>query len=347
MKSVYTPAHLLHDPHEEIEHSEAHAPFEHIGRAEAIHEALKADARFDVVAPTEWGTAPIAAVHDAGLMTFLEEGWRLYNDAHPGTRHVVPDVFAMAPLRDGMGPLREPASVDGRLGYWCFETTTPLTETTYEAARGAVDTALTAMQFVVDGDRVAYGLCRPPGHHAATSLYGGYCFFNNAAIVAHHLTSTLGVKVAVLDVDYHHGNGTQQIFYRRDDVMYLSLHGHPERAYPYSTGFAEETGAGRGLGSTCNYPLAARTGDDEFVGTLERAAEQIQSFGADMVVVSLGLDTFITDPICDLSVTTEGFRRCGATVAGLSLPTVVLQEGGYDVEHLGANVVAWLEGVGA
>ena len=125
MKSVYTPAHLLHDPHEEIEHSEAHAPFEHIGRAEAIHTALKADARFDVVAPTEWGTAPIAAVHDAGLLTFLEEGWRLYNDAHPGTRHVVPDVFAMAPLRDGMGPLREPASVDGRLGYWCFETTTP------------------------------------------------------------------------------------------------------------------------------------------------------------------------------------------------------------------------------
>ena len=155
------------------------------------------------------------------------------------------------------------------------------------------------------------------------------------------------MKVAVLDVDYHHGNGTQQIFYRRDDVMYLSLHGHPERAYPYSTGFAEETGAGRGMGSTCNYPLAARTGDDEFVGTLERAAEQIQLFGADMVVVSLGLDTFITDPICDLSVTTEGFRRCGATVAGMSLPTIVLQEGGYDVEHLGANVVAWLEGVGA
>jgi acetoin utilization deacetylase AcuC-like enzyme len=222
-----------------------------------------------------------------------------------------------------------------------------LTEGTYEAARGAVDTAMTAMQLVLDGEQAAYGLCRPPGHHATTSLYGGYCFFNNAAIVAHHVASTRGVKVVVLDVDYHHGNGTQEIFYDRDDVMYVSLHGDPSRAYPYTIGYADETGTGKGRGSNINVPFAARTGDDVYVNALADVMNKIHAFGAEMIVVSLGLDTFITDPICDLSVTTDGFRRCGELVKQLGLPAVVLQEGGYDVEKLGINVQSWLVGLGA
>ncbi|MFM8268339.1 MAG: histone deacetylase family protein [Ilumatobacteraceae bacterium] len=347
MKVVHTPVHRLHDPHVEFESSSTHTPFEHVGRAEAIRETLAADDRFDLIGPSHWGTAPIEAVHDPGLVRFLSEAWQLYAAEHPGTREVVPDVFYRPALRDKMSPGREPTAIGGRLGWWCFETTTPLTEGTYEAARGAVDTALTAAAVVLGGERAAYGLCRPPGHHATSSLYGGYCFFNNAAVVAHHIAATTGTKVTVLDVDYHHGNGTQQIFYDRDDVQYVSLHGDPARAYPFNVGFADETGSGRGLGSTVNVPLAARTDDDAYVSALAAVCDSISRFGPSTIVVSLGLDTFITDPIADLAVTTDGMRRCGAVVAELGLPTVVLQEGGYDVAALGANVQAWLVGLGA
>ena len=346
MKVVYTAAHLLHDPHVEFETSITHSPWEHIGRAEAIRETLQADSRFEFVEPTEWGTAPIEGVHNSGLVKFLGEGWRLYVKEHPGVREVVPDVFYRSALRDKMSAGREPESINGRVGYWCFETTTPLTEGTYEAARGAVNTALTTTRLVLDGESSAYGLCRPPGHHATTDLYGGYCFFNNAAVAAHHVASTTGSKVTVLDVDYHHGNGTQQIFYDRDDVQYVSLHGDPARAYPYSVGFADETGSGRGLGYNKNYPMPLRADDDLFVSALSTACEDVAAFGPAVLIVSLGLDTYITDPISDLAVTTPGMRRCGEVVRQLGPPTVVLQEGGYDVDALGANVHAWLSGLG-
>ena len=345
MKVVYTPAHLRHDPHVEIETSTAHAPFEHVGRAESIRAALAADELFDIVPPSDWGLEPIAAVHDPGLPQFLATAWAEYQ-AHNGPfREVVPDMFYKPGLRNKMSPGKEPALINARLGWWSWETMTPLTEGTYEAARGAVDTALTATRAVLDGDPAAYGLCRPPGHHATTSMYGGYCFFNNAAVAAHEVATSTGTKVTVLDVDYHHGNGTQEIFYDRDDVQYVSLHGDPARAYPYSIGFADETGTGRGLGANLNVPLPARTDDDAYLHALESALEAIQRFGPSLLVVSLGLDTFITDPICDLAVTTEGFGRCGAAVAELALPTVVLQEGGYDVEALGRNGQAWLRGL--
>jgi acetoin utilization deacetylase AcuC-like enzyme len=347
VKVVYTPAHLLHDPHIEFETSTTHSPWEHIGRAEAIRATLAADDRFEFLAPTAWGTAPIEAVHHPGLVKFLSEGWSLYAKAQSGVREVVPDVFFRPALRDKMSPAKEPTAIFGRIGYWCFETTTPLTETTYEAALGAVDTALTTTQLVLGGEGAAYGLCRPPGHHATSDLYGGYCFFNNAAIAANHVASTTGAKVTILDVDYHHGNGTQQIFYDRDDVQYVSLHGDPARAYPYSVGFADETGTGRGLGCNINYPMPLRANDDTYVAALADACERISSFGPSLLIVSLGLDTYITDPISDLAVTTEGMRRCGDVVRQLGLPAVVLQEGGYDVSALGANVQSWLVGLGA
>lgn len=345
MKVVHSDSYLLHAPLHEVEASGQQSPYENPRRIQSIVAALQADAACEFVAPTEWGTDPIIAVHNPGLLRFLSEAWELYTAQHPEVRDVVPDVFAMAGLRTGMSPGREPDAIGGRVGYWCFETTTPITRTTYQAARGAVDIAMSATALVLGGERASYGLCRPPGHHATRDLYGGYCFFNNAAIAAHHVAATTGTKVTVLDVDYHHGNGTQQIFYERDDVQYVSLHGDPVRAYPYTVGYADETGAGKGLGCNLNYPLPLRADDDLFVSTLGQACEQIAAFGPSMVIVSLGLDTFITDPICDLAVTTEGFRRCGDAVAQLGLPTVVLQEGGYDVDALGANVAAWLGGL--
>jgi acetoin utilization deacetylase AcuC-like enzyme len=339
--------HRLHAPEHELESSAFRAPFESPHRADVIRAALAADDQFEVDEPAEWGTAPIEAVHDPGLVRFLESAWADYQREVGPVHDVVPDVFAMPGLRAGMsglGAVGEPAPVSARLGWWCFETTTPITEGTYRAARSAIDVALSAAEAVAAGERVVYGLCRPPGHHATASLYGGYCFFNNAAVAADHLARTTGGRVAVLDVDYHHGNGTQQIFYERADVAFVSLHGDPARAYPYHTGFADETGAGRGTGSTHNVPLAAGTGDDDYLVALEQALDAVDAFGPDIVVVSLGLDPYYADPMCDLALTTEGFGRCGAAVAARGHPLVVLQEGGYADAALGANVVAWLTG---
>jgi acetoin utilization deacetylase AcuC-like enzyme len=345
VKVVYTLRHRLHHPEREFESSQFQEPYEHPGRAEAIRAALAAEDRFEFVAPDEFGIGPIEAVHDPGLVAFLATAWIEYQRDKGSTHDVVPDVFAVPALREGMGPARPPKPIAMQLGWWCFETTTPLTETTYEAARSSVDVALTAATIAASGDGIAYGLCRPPGHHAARSTYGGYCFFNNAAVVAHHLVTTTGTKIAVLDLDYHHGNGTQQIFYDRDDVLFVSLHGDPERAYPYLTGFADETGTGAGRGSNLNMPLPAGTDDDHYVPHVEEACDRIAGFRPSFVVVSLGVDTFHRDPISDLALTADGFERCGRVVAELGLPTVVLQEGGYADDDLGENVRRWLVGV--
>jgi acetoin utilization deacetylase AcuC-like enzyme len=345
VKAYASDRHRLHDPEHEIEASRLQPPFEHPGRAEAIRAALAADERFVIEDPPARGTEPIKAVHDPGLVRFLASAWEDYQrDVHP-SHDVVPDVFALPGLRAGMGEGRgEPSAVAARLGWWSFETTTPLTAGSYQAARSAVDCALAAADAVLAGERVAYGLCRPPGHHATRSLYGGYCFFNNAAVAAAHVVAATGSRVAVLDVDYHHGNGTQQIFYDRGEVAFVSLHGDPARAYPYHTGFADETGVGRGAGSTCNLPLPVGTDDDAYLTALDRALVTIDAFEPAVFVVSLGVDTYAGDPMCDLAVSTEGFGRCGQAVAALGRPLVVLQEGGYADDALGANVVSWLGG---
>lgn len=344
MRVVYSPDHELHSPEHELEKSRFQAPFEHPGRAEVIRATLAADPAFRIVAPDAWGTAPIEAVHDPGLVRFLATAWAEYQRECGPTHDVVPDVFPHPALREGMGAAAEPGPVSMRMGWWCYETTTPLTEGTYRAARASVDVALSATAAVLAGERAAYGLCRPPGHHAARAVYGGYCFFNNAAVAAQH-ASHAGAKVAVLDVDYHHGNGTQQIFYDRPDVLYVSVHADPARAYPYVTGFADETGTGAGAGTNLNLPLGAGAGDAELLDALGAALQAIDRFGADALIVSLGLDMYGRDPIADLAVTTEGFEASGALVAQLGLPTAALQEGGYASAELGLNAQAWLRGL--
>lgn len=334
--------HRGHDPQHELEASTVQDPFEHPGRAEAIRRTLVADPRFSIVEPADAGTAVIEAVHDPGLVRFLETAWAEYQ-IEVGPRHdVTADVFHLAALRDGMGPARPPVPVSGRLGWWCFETTTPLTEGTYDAARSAVDCAVGATNAVLGGERSAYALCRPPGHHAAAALYGGYCFFNNAAIAAHHAVSAGHGRVSIVDVDYHHGNGTQQIFYRRGDVQFVSLHADPSRVYPYVTGHADETGAGPGLGSTLNLPLAAGADDAGYLAVLERAIDAVSAFDPGLVIVSLGLDAYADDPICDLALTVDGFTAMGRALAELDRPTVVVQEGGYATDALGELATAFL-----
>jgi acetoin utilization deacetylase AcuC-like enzyme len=341
---VATTRHRGHAPQLEVELGVPHAPFEHPGRAEVIASAL---AEWPTVEPREFGADAIERVHDPDLVRFLADAWsRFQHDVRP-QHDVVPDAFFHAGLRRGMGePSLRPTDVVAQLGYWCTETVTPLTEGTYDAARSAVDVALTATDIAMRGDAAAvYGLCRPPGHHATRDAYGGYCFFNNAAVAAQHAIDAGTARVTVLDVDYHHGNGTQQIFYDRGDVQYVSLHGDPRRAYPFYVGFADEIGVGRGSGANVNVPLAAATDDEAFVIELARACEQIGAFAPEVLIVSLGLDTFGGDPIADFRLTADGFEACGGVVAGLGLPTVVLQEGGYASDALGVNVRRWLTGV--
>jgi acetoin utilization deacetylase AcuC-like enzyme len=341
MRVVASDEHRRHAPVHEVNLGLAIPTFERPDRADRIREVLAADDRFDIVAPRAHGRAPIEAVHADGLIGFLERAWPELHARH-GRDEFTAEVMFHPGLRRGMPDGHEPTEIEAAFGWWCFETATPLVEGTYAAARASVDIALTAADHVLSGDRAAYGLCRPPGHHAARDVYGGFCFFNNAAVVAEHIARSTGSRVTVLDVDYHHGNGTQQIFYDRADVQFVSLHGDPERAYPWFLGFADEIGTGAGRGTTLNVPLAAGTDDDAYLARLGDAAEAIVAFAPSVVVVSLGTDTYWNDPISDLALTAHGYAWCGALVASLGLPTVVLQEGGYDIDAIGANVHSWI-----
>ena len=204
--------------------------------------------------------------------------------------------------------------------------------------------ALTGQKLVAQGERAAFALCRPPGHHAGADTYGGYCFLNNAAIAAQALRDGGAERVAILDVDYHHGNGTQAIFYDRADVLFLSLHGHPAQEYPYFAGYAEETGAGAGEGFNRNFPMRWGTGFDVWGDALEQSCRRASAYRPDALVVSLGLDTFEGDPISHFKLESEDYLRVGARIAALGLPTLFVMEGGYAVEALGVNTVNVLSG---
>ena len=340
MKTFYSEKHKLRDAKTELYGGQLVQPFERPSRAEYIHDRVAEVGLGPIVTPDDFGMGPILKVHDADFVQFLQEAWALWEkEGFKG--EALPTCWPSRRMSN-----KKPAFIEGQLGFYALASETSYTDGTWEAAYASAQVALSATQEVLSGEH-AFALCRPPGHHAAYDMYGGYCFLNNAAVSAQYMRDNGKKRVAIVDVDFHHGNGTQEIFYDRDDVMYVSLHGDPARAYPYTIGYADEVGAGKGRGSNINIPFAARTGDDVYVNALADVLNKIHAFGAEMIVVSLGLDTFITDPICDLSVTTDGFRRCGELVKQLGLPAVVLQEGGYDVDKLGINVQSWLVGLGA
>jgi acetoin utilization deacetylase AcuC-like enzyme len=350
MHVVYTSAHLAHDITHETFLGESIPAYEVAERAERIRSVLVADDAFRLVEPTEHGLDPILAVHDPGLVRFLESAWPELQRQAIQRDHLVADTYPNPAMFEGFGEdairrLREPIAIGGRAGWWGLDTACPLVAGTYGAARAAVDVALTTADLVLEGGALAaYGLCRPPGHHAARAMYGGYCFFNNAAIAAESVVRRTAEPVAVLDLDYHHGNGTQQIFWRRGDVRYVSIHADPDREYPFFLGRADETGEGDGAGANLNLPLAAGTTDDEYLVALGRALEAIAEAPGAVVVVSLGFDTYGLDPIGDFALTTAVYHECGRRVAALGRPLVILQEGGYHRPSLGENARAWLRG---
>jgi acetoin utilization deacetylase AcuC-like enzyme len=236
-----------------------------------------------------------------------------------------------------------PTHIVGRLGWHAADTAAPISKGTYAAACAATDVATTAAQLVMDGEDAVYALCRPPGHHAYADMSGGFCFFNNSAVAAAQLRLQ-HERVAILDVDVHHGNGTQGIFYERPDVLTVSIHADPVFFYPFVWGYAHERGAGPGLGANLNIPLPKGTGDDDYIKAIGEAEKTIRAFAPGALVVALGLDASEHDPLAGLAVTTAGFRRIGAAIARLGLPTVFAQEGGYLSDILGANLTAVLGG---
>lgn len=298
------------------------------------HEATAHDDRF------------LDAVHDRGLLDFLRtaaDDWAQgpYDDL-VGQDRVVPYLFPTGALVAGMTP-SPPVAMHARAGQYCYDTMTLVGPGTWEAARAAVDVALTAADLVSAGERAAYALCRPPGHHVTPLGYGGSCYLNNAAVAAEALRAAGHGRVAVIDVDAHHGNGTQAVFWERGDVRYGSLHVDPAAGwFPHVFGHATETGAGAGAGATRNLPLPEGTGDGPWVDAVARLAEWASD--CDALVVSLGVDAAGDDPESPLQVTADGFHAAGRVLGGLGVPSVLVQEGGYDLANMGRLVAAYLEG---
>ena len=339
--------HLAHDGLIEVASGREIPCYESPARAIAIRDALVADGRFALEAPDRHGPDPIVAVHDPDLADLVDHAWAdAVADGWEAGRALLPDTFLLGAYAGPMALEALPAGRHLRLGARCFDTATPIVAGTAAAAHASVDIALSAADRVVAGAPLAYGLCRPPGHHAGRNLIGGYCFFNNAAIVAESVLARGAERVAILDIDFHHGNGTQQIFWERADVLYVSLHGDPRGIYPYYSGYATERGSRDGLGTTLNLPLPPGTDGDAYMGTLADGLDAIRDFDADApLVVSVGFDTYHADPICNLALHTDDYHRIAGAIAALGMPVIALQEGGYAVDALGANAVAFLGGL--
>ncbi len=320
-----------HDIHHVRERGYVEAP----ARIEAILGKLQKSGMVTSLPVKHFSERHITAVHDRQFVRYL----KTVCAALPEEETVYPYVF---PVRNASRPPKDRAT---RAGYYCIDTFTPLTRNAFPAASGAVDCALTAASQLLIGHRLAYALIRPPGHHAERALFGGFCYLNNSAIAAHYLSST--GKVAVLDIDYHHGNGTQEIFYHRPDVLTVSIHGHPRFAYPYFSGFAEERGADSGLGYNFNLPLPEHLTAARYRETLLRALKRITRFKPQFLIVALGFDTGLGDPTGSWPLRTEDFHNNGQLIGGLHLPTLVVQEGGYDTGQLGDYALHFLTGLSA
>ena len=338
MKIVYSEAHRLHFPQGEIYGGELVTPFERPSRMEYILRELDQRGLRERIAPGPLDMRLLRRVHDRGYLDFLATAWAAWSAA--GYRgEILPTVFPQRGLRQ-----RRPLHIDGQVGYYAHSAETCIAAGTWAAARAAAAVANTGQRLLGAGERAAFALCRPPGHHAHRDLYGGYCFLNNAALAAEGLRGAGCARVAVLDIDFHHGNGTQNIFYARDDVLFCSLHGDPRHAYPHFLGYKDETGTGAGEGANVNYPLLPGTRWAEWSRALDSACRRIKAHGVDALVVSLGVDTFKDDPISFFKLESEDYLACGARIARLGLPTLFVMEGGYAVEAIGVNTVNVLVG---
>lgn len=338
MLTIHSDEHKLRDSRTELFGGELVYPHERPTRVKYILDRIAETRLGEVRAPEDHGPDPILRVHDPGLVEFLKTAWEEWKKTgYQG--EAIPTCWPARRMA-----MKIPDHIEGKMGYYALSSETSISEGTWEASLAAVNVALSGAAVIDAGERSVFSLCRPPGHHAARDMYGGYCFLNNAAIAAQHYIDRGAARVAVLDVDFHHGNGTQDIFYERGDVLYLSLHGDPRDAFPHFLGYADETGLGEGEGCNVNYPMKPGTAWDQWGSALDDALTRIGKFGAEILVVSLGVDAFETDPISFFKLTSVDYTTCGAAVARLGLPTHFVMEGGYDIDEIGINTVNVLQG---
>lgn len=323
---------VVNDRHD-IHHVRDRGYVESPVRVKSILKKLDESGLFVQIKPRPFGDRHLYPVHTPELVNYLKHACAEMDEG----KSLYPYIF---PIRNKTRPPKEPAVL---AGYYCIDTFTPINRNAYPAARRAVDCALTAATEVLNGRRIAYALVRPPGHHAESSVFGGFCYFNNSAVAAHYL-SGYG-KTVVLDIDYHHGNGTQEIFYRRGDVLTVSIHGHPSFAYPYFSGFAEECGEVEGDGFNLNLPLPESVDGPQYLKALRKALDKIEAFNPSFLIVALGLDPAKGDPTGTWSLLAKDFEENGRMIGALGLPTVVIQEGGYRTRTLGVNAMRFFKGL--
>ncbi len=338
MITVHSEKHKLRNSKTELHGGELVEPFERPSRVSYVLDRIAAVDLGEVVAPDDFGMETILQIHYKGFVDFLQSAWAEWQvEGYNGEAMVT------------CWPARRmaqkcPNHIEGKLGYYALASETSISQGTWEAAYASAQVALTGAKLVMEGADGAFALCRPPGHHAAYDMFGGYCFLNNAAIAAQSFLNNGAKRVAVLDVDFHHGNGTQDIFYTRDDVQFLSLHGQPEDAFPHFLGYADEIGQGAGEGFNHNYPMASGTGFEEWRAALLQALAKVKAFQPDALVISLGVDTFENDPISFFKLISDDFTTFGGDIAGANLPTLFVMEGGYDIAEIGLNTVNTLQG---
>ena len=348
MKIIHNPLHAQHHGREEMFRGRMVACHEVPARQDFVLAALEQREFGQLELPTVEGATldkAIGRVHDSAYLQFLAGAWAEWVAMDPANaqRDALPSVWPL-PSRHGFRTEPLPINFAARLGRYGFDAGTPLMQGTWAAARAGAACAVTAAQCVQSGARAAFALTRPPGHHAGPDFFGGYCFLNNAAIAAQTLCDAGQAKVAILDIDYHHGNGTQTIFYERPDVFTISLHGDPKTEYPFFLGHADEQGAGAGQGFNLNLPLPRGTNFKAWREALNHAMNVITKFAPTALVVPMGLDTFRGDPISGFTLESDDYTTIGQALADLGLPTVFTFEGGYAVEAVGTNAVNLLEG---
>jgi acetoin utilization deacetylase AcuC-like enzyme len=332
MRSFFDQRQLAHAPAQELHNGAFMPSSETPGRVESI---LAAIGKTESV--VDHGEAPLRAVHSEDYLAFL---WSAYKDWRSEGRPGDAGGYVWPAVRRRPLDLER---IDARLGLYSIDAATPIAEGTWESAYWSTQTALTALDAVVDSGQSAFALCRPPGHHSGRDYLGGYCYLNHAAIAAEAATAA-GRRVAVIDVDYHHGNGTQDIFYDRGDVLFVSIHADPVVDYPFYWGHKDETGEGAGEGASLNLPLARGTDFEAYLPALDEGLQRIADFGADLILCSYGADTFVGDPISYFALETEDYPKMARRIASLGLPSLVVMEGGYAVDRLGDNVAAFLSG---
>ena len=338
MKTVYTKNHILRNSKTELFGGELVKPFERPERMEYILNEIKTRKLGPILDPVNFNMDIIYKIHDKKYVDFLNNAWNEWV-ALGFKGEAIPTVYPSRSMNSDVVP----TFIEGKLGYYCLANETSISEGTVEAAYESVKVALTAAD-MLDEEKSVFALCRPPGHHASKDQYGGYCFFNNVAIAAEKLKEKGAKRIFILDIDFHHGNGTQAIFYDRSDVFFVSLHGDPKDAFPHFLGHADEKGSGEGLGYNCNYPMPPGTPYDVWTKSLDDSISKIQNFSPDALIVSLGVDTYEKDPISFFKLKSDDFFDVGRKIASINLPTLFVMEGGYAIKEIGVNTVNTLKG---